>query len=179
MDTFAHAAAGAILFSRPGYAGLLSGESASGKNRWFDWTVPTAALFGMLPDLLSFSYVVFKHIFNGGRGKPPMEAIPDWVFSAYNMTHSLFLVAFLVIMLLLINRHLGIAALAWPFHVLCDIPTHSKAYFPTPFLYPFSSFTVDGISFMRPYIFFPYWSFLLISLFWLIWLKQHRSKLDK
>lgn len=173
MDTFAHGVAGAFFFSRSGYAGLLFGKNdTNGEPGKFDWTLPAAAVFGVLPDLLSFSYVVFRHIFNGGRGKPPIESIPDWVFTAYNMTHSLIIVTALVFLLFFISRWLGISACAWLWHVICDIPTHSKAYFPTPFLYPLSNFTVDGVSFMRPSIFISYWSFLIAAGVVLVWLKQ-------
>jgi hypothetical protein len=176
MDTFAHGIAGALFFSRSGYAGLLfGGNETEPKPRSFDWTLPVAAFFGVLPDLMSFSYVVFKHVFNGGRGKPPVESIPDWVFTAYNMTHSLFIVSAVILMLFLLNRWLGISSCAWSWHVICDIPTHSRAYFPTPFLYPFSDFTVDGISFMHPPIFISYWSFLIISAVLLLWLKQPKK----
>jgi hypothetical protein len=176
MDTFAHGVAGALFFSRSGYAGLLTGEkNEASQARRFDWTVPYAALFGVLPDLMSFSYVVFKHIFNGGTGKPPLESIPVWVYTAYNMTHSLIIVTALIILLFLVNRWLGISACPWLWHVICDIPTHSKAYFPTPFLYPLSDFTVDGVSFMRPSIFISYWSFLIVAGVLLVWLKQPKK----
>jgi hypothetical protein len=176
MDTFAHGVAGALFFSRSGYAGLLTGEkNEANQARRFDWTVPYAALFGVLPDLMSFSYVVFKHIFNGGTVKPPLESIPAWVYTAYNMTHSLIIVTALIILLFLVNRWLGISACPWLWHVICDIPTHSKAYFPTPFLYPLSDFTVDGVSFMRPSIFISYWSFLIVAGVLLVWLKQPKK----
>ena len=177
MDTFAHGVAGALFFSRSGYAGLLiRGNAADLKPVRFDWTIPAAALFGMLPDMMSFSYVVFKHVLNGGRGKPPPESIPDWVFAAYNMTHSLIIVMSVILLLFLVNRWLGISVCAWLWHVICDIPTHSKAYFPTPFLYPLSDFTVDGVSFMRPSIFISYWSFLIVAGVLLVWLKQPKHK---
>ena len=177
MDTFAHGVAGALFFSRSGYAGLLmKKKDAEPEPRRFDWTLAAAALFGVLPDLLSFSYVVFKHIFGGGRGKPPLEDIPGWVFASYNMTHSLIIVTAAVLLLFLVNRWLGISACAWLWHVLCDIPTHSKAYFPTPFLYPLSDFTVDGVSFMCPSIFISYWSFLIVAAVLLVWLKQPGRK---
>ncbi len=177
MDTFAHGVAGALFFSRSGYAGLLMKKrDADLEPGRFDWTLPAAAFFGVLPDLLSFSYVVFRHIFSGGRGKPPLESIPDWVFTSYNMTHSLIIVTSVVLLLFLVNRWLGISACAWLWHVLCDIPTHSKAYFPTPFLYPLSDFTVDGVSFMRPSIFISYWSFLIVAGVLLVWIKQPGRK---
>lgn len=43
---------------------------------------------------------------------------------------------------------------AWGLHILTDIPTHRRAFFPTPFLWPFSNYTVDAISWANPWFFF-------------------------
>jgi hypothetical protein len=179
MDTLAHAAFGVVLFSRSGYAGLLLENNNGNDEKHFDWTIPAAAFFGAAPDLLSFSYVLIRNIFNGSYGKPPLDTIPNWVFTAYNLTHSLIVVGAIVLFLFLINKKYGIAALAWPFHILCDIPTHTKNYFPTPFLYPLSDFTVNGISFMRPYILIPYGGVLIILTAMLVFIRaQQNSKAD-
>ena len=176
MDTFAHGLAGALIFSRSGYAGLLVGKIRPDvKPRHFDWTIPAAALFGMLPDLMSFGYVAVKHMTGGGRGRPPSEIIPDWVYAAYNLTHSLLIVAALVLLLFLVNRWLGISACAWLWHVICDIPTHSKEFFPTPFLYPLSDLTMDGVPFMRPSVFISYWSILFAAWILLFWFKRRKK----
>jgi hypothetical protein len=39
----------------------------------------------------------------------------------------------------------------WILHILIDIPTHTRGLYPTPFLWPLSDFTVDGISWGRPW----------------------------
>jgi hypothetical protein len=36
-------------------------------------------------------------------------------------------------------------------HILCDIPTHTTSYFPTPFLWPFSTPFVNGIPWSTPW----------------------------
>src|SRR3989338_297203 len=63
-----------------------------------------AALFGILPDILSFGILFIINLLNGSlrRGPPPLSSLPDWLYSAYNMTHSLvvFLVVFIVIYLI-------------------------------------------------------------------------------
>jgi hypothetical protein len=41
---------------------------------------------------------------------------------------------------------------AWGLHILIDIPTHSLALFPTPFLWPVSDFKVNGIGWDNPII---------------------------
>lgn len=57
--------------------------------------------------------------------------------------------------------------LAWPLHILIDIPTHTAEFFPTPFLWPVSNFHVDGISWGNPFIFYP--DLILLVLSYLIW----------
>jgi hypothetical protein len=179
MDTFAHGVAGALFFSRSGYAGLLVADSgADAEPRSFDWTVPSAVFFGMLPDLMSFGYVFLKQIMSGSMGKPQLESIPGWVFTSYNITHSLIIVTAVILVFFSVNRWLGISSCAWLWHVFCDIPTHSSAYFPTPFLYPLSDFTVNGISFIRPSIFISYWSFLIVAGVLLVRLRQPKKQVS-
>jgi len=40
--------------------------------------------------------------------------------------------------------------LAWALHIVCDIPTHTTSYFPTPFLWPFPTPFVNGVSWAAP-----------------------------
>lgn len=51
-----------------------------------------------------------------------------------------------VLILYRLNRKIGIASGAWILHILMDIPVHTQEYFPTPFLFPLSDFTVNGVS---------------------------------
>ena len=140
MDTFSHALWGKGLF---GYRG----------KPWM------ALFFGAMPDLFSFGILIIIRIFSGnfqlGGGPPTMESIPWWVFINYDISHS-FVSAFLCIWI--VNRYrkdIAFAMWAWPFHILLDFPFHSKAFFPTKLLYPFTDFSFDGIPWRRPEIWFP------------------------
>jgi len=105
-------------------------------------------LFGFLPDFLSFGIIFVINLVNGNirRGPPPISSLPDWLFAAYNMTHSfiVFLVVFALIYL--ITKKWFWPLTAWGLHVIIDIPTHSYRYFPTPFLWPLSDYKFNGIS---------------------------------
>jgi len=70
---------------------------------------------------------VLAHGLWGGAG---------FVFHAYNLTQSLVVWSFLFGLIWMWKRHPPWVFLAWGLHILCDIPTHSSAYFPTPFLWP-------------------------------------------
>ena len=140
MDTLSHTLWGKGLF---GYRG----------KPWM------ALFFGAMPDLFSFGILIIIRIFSGnfqlGGGPPTMESIPWWVFINYDISHS-FVSAFLCIWI--VNRYrkdIAFAMWAWPFHILLDFPFHSKAFFPTKLLYPFTDFSFDGIPWSRPEIWFP------------------------
>ena len=145
MDTLFHGVVGAALCSRTGLAGGRRGPvDGQGRRRFSDWTLWAAFGFGVLPDLASlgihFSRVMF---FGGGE---PWGGIPDVVFVLYDLTHSLAGMAVCVGALAWWRRPLGLPALAWPIHVLMDVPTHGDGRFMTPILWPFSDWTFSGWS---------------------------------
>ena len=136
MDVVAHGLWGGSLYC------------SKGKKQFF-----VALLVGMAPDLLSFG--VFHATRPGwivGRlageisGPPALSILPPYVFHAYNLTHSLtvWLTAFLFLHAVL--KRPPWLLIPWGLHILCDIPTHGKSYFPTPFLWPLPTPFVDGIS---------------------------------
>jgi hypothetical protein len=108
-----------------------------------------AVFFGVAPDLLSFGPFVAwllatdQFVF---RGVVP----PPSVVAAYRLTHSL--VAFGAVFLLasLWWRRVWWPLWAWAGHIGVDVVTHTVDYFPTPFLYPLSSFSVSGVNWAEP-----------------------------
>ena len=77
--------------------------------------------------------------------------MPAYVFHAYNLTHSLAVWALVFAALWLVRGRIAWLWLAWGLHILCDIPTHSSSYFPTPYLWPLPTPFVDGISWAEPW----------------------------
>jgi membrane-bound metal-dependent hydrolase YbcI (DUF457 family) len=140
MDVIAHGLWGGVPFCGRGRGKFFAG-----------------ALLGMAPDLLSFG--VF-HVTHPGwitlrlageiSGPPPLAMLPPYVFHAYNVTHSLVVWA-IAFLLLWLTRGPPWVLLAWLLHILCDIPTHATAYFPTPFLWPLPTPFVDGIAWSTPW----------------------------
>ena len=110
-----------------------------------------AILFGILPDLISFMPLFITRIIsNQFMDRPNLIKIPNYVKISYNFTHSLVIAAFVIFLVTLIARKFYIFLLAWPLHILIDIPTHEAAFFPTPFLYPISDLRISGISWAKP-----------------------------
>ncbi len=116
-------------------------------------TFAAAFVLGLAPDLLSFGLFHLTHpqwisqrILGEFSGPPPISILPDFVFHAYNLTHSLLVWSVLFGLIWVWRRYPPWVFLAWGLHILCDIPTHSSAYFPTPYLWPFPTPFVQGIS---------------------------------
>ncbi len=135
MDIFAHALWSWLLFSSFGNIFLI-------------------ILFGVLPDLIPFSpttiqiFAKFKFkTFKKWKHPQEMEKqIPKYTHFVYNITHSFVTVIILAIILYIFAKPYAVLMLPWTFHILVDIPTHKKEFFPTRFLYPISDFCIDGIS---------------------------------
>ncbi len=154
MDTFSHTLWGYGLFGQ--------------KRPWL------AMVMGAMPDLVSFGAFAVIRLVNGNyvAGKPPLEIIPAWCFVLYDISHSL-LIALLACGLIFWKiPELGFATLAWPFHILLDIPFHTRHYFPTKFFYPLSDFFYDGIAWSRPEVWLPNIAGVLVVVGWRLWRRR-------
>jgi hypothetical protein len=113
--------------------------------------------------------------------------------SLYHLSHSLIIFAGIFLLVWAIRRYWlkfrqavpmsdSPLSAGWPFwemtgwmlHILIDIPTHTRRLYPTPFLWPLSDFTIDGISWGRPWFLALNYSSLLI-VFLLLRLKSYRK----
>ncbi len=152
--------------------GLWGGVAFGRKNKKSYWL---AFFFGVFPDLFAFSFgfvqFIVQYTFTAGDlpilGPADGYAhIPQYVFSLYNISHSF--VTFILVfgLVWLIWKRPVVEMLAWPLHIVVDIFTHSDAFFPTPFLWPISSFHVNGIPWGNPVIFFPNVILLALAYYW-------------
>lgn len=159
MDTLFHGVIGAALCSRTGLAGGRRGPvDAHGRRRWTDWTLGAAFFFGVLPDLASLGVHFSLDLFAGNGVK--WHGIPDFIFVLYDITHSLAGIAVCVGALAWGKRALWLPAMAWPIHVLSDVPTHGDGRFMTPILWPFSTWSFSGWSWwLHPQVFYGSWIF--------------------
>jgi len=156
MDTLSHALWGKGLF---GYR----------KYRWYSF------LFGALPDLFSFGIYFIHSIFFSSSplmGRPERSEIPEWVYSLYDISHSLVIASIFIFIAYKINKEFAFPMLAWPAHIILDFFTHSIEFFPTPILWPISGFKFDGIPWSNPIVFFA--NVLLI--FFLFIYRRKKSK---
>lgn len=160
--------------------GLWGGVAFGRKNKRNFWT---AFAIGMMPDLFSFGILFMSNLLGitqgpqFSKGRPDAAMIPNYVHGLYDATHSLiiFLVVFLVVWA--VRKKPQWLLGAWGLHILVDIPSHSKEFFPTPFLWPVSDFTVNGIAWGNPIIFIPNLILLAAAYSaWVIWgMKKRKS----
>lgn len=138
--------------------------------------------FGLsiLPDILAEG-IMFGMIYFGVNNMPSLEhghpdiiEFPTYAQNFYNATHSLIFFIMVFAIIWLIRKKPFWLLLAWAFHIIIDIPTHSFKLFPTPFLWPISDFKIDGIPWDNSIILVP--NILLLVIFYYFWLYRSKAK---
>ena len=158
MDTLSHALWGRGVFGYNGY--------------------PFSSIFfGILPDLFSFGIFYFISLFfNYSKfefGKPKLEELPNYIFELYNVSHSLIVASFIILIAyFFLKKEFVFAMLAWPLHILIDFPFHSIEYFPTPIFWPISNFKFDGIPWSVNYIWYSNIAGLILLYFYRYMIKK-------
>ncbi|OGI75466.1 hypothetical protein A3D36_02675 [Candidatus Nomurabacteria bacterium RIFCSPHIGHO2_02_FULL_36_29] len=160
------------IFSHGLYGGVAVGRASRR-----DYV--TAFLFGIGPDFLAFgTFFITSLISTGTLGRPNLETIPSYVFTIYDFTHSLVIyVVFFAFLWFFGKKHFAKLTLAWPLHILVDIPTHDVTFFPTPFLWPISDFYIDGASWGQPLIFIP--NVIVLSCLYGYWYVRRKRTLSR
>ncbi len=156
----------------------LYGGVAFGKKSKRDYII--AFLFGIGPDLLAFGpfFVSMLLGFTSwpfGKIEPPnYPVVPQYVHNIYDVTHSLVIYGlFFSLLWWLGKKSFAKLTLGWPLHILVDMPTHSSAFFPTPFLWPVSHFHINGTPWSEPFIFIP--NVILIIILYTYWYIKDRK----
>lgn len=162
MDIIAHAVYGATFFSRKGLAGGRNRVNPS-RYGWFsDLTVWMAALFGILPDVISMWPAFAMHVWSGSPGNF-FAHVDTTTLIVYRYTHSLVIALPCCALLGMIKKSWFLPTLAWPLHIIMDATTHGMGKFQTRPLHPLSDFTVPGINWWEyPSVFIGYWAALPI-----------------
>jgi hypothetical protein len=161
MDTLAH--------------GLWGGAAFGQRDKQYT----RAFVLGMCPDLFSFGPFFLTRLGDLGErithhrsGPPDPSTIPAYVYHAYNVTHSLVVWALLFGLVWRLKGKAYWPLAAWALHILCDIPTHSTRFFPTPYLWPLHTPFYNGTSWGNRT--FMIWNYSLISLTYLALLSSKR-----
>jgi hypothetical protein len=178
MDVLAHAVYGATAFSRHGLAGgSLPRGGAPG--RWYaDRTIWAAALFGILPDVVSMWPSFAVHVVNGAE-ENYFRGVSDSTLTLYHYMHSFVIALPCCAIIAILRKPLFIPSLAWPLHVLMDAATHGTGKFQTRPFHPISDWGIEGINWWQyPAVFYGYWVALLII--WIaLWTWRRRVALRR
>lgn len=168
MDIISHGLWGSVAFGR--------------KDKKSFWT---AFVFGIAPDFLAFA-PFFAAMFLGiskwpgfSTEPPSPDAIPLYVYSIYNFSHSLIIFSVIFLLVWLILKRPLYEMSAWGLHILLDIPTHGYGFFPTPFLWPIANLKVDGIPWASPIIFVPNVVLLIILYIYFFVYKKKNDLVSK
>jgi len=126
-----------------------------------------ATFWGIFPDLFAFaplfSFLIvgailgnvnFSHL-PGPDSLEPAQGDTLFLFkltgTLYSMSHSLIIFGIVLGLIYVILKRFPWEMMGWLLHVLIDIPTHSYAFYPTPFLWPLSDVKLGGLSWANPW----------------------------
>jgi len=147
--------------------------------------------WGMLPDLFSFTLLFSWLILNGlfGTGTignferhEPAVRDTNWVSVVtpvlYEFSHSIIIFGIVFLTMGVIFKRFIWEMVGWGVHIIIDIPTHSYAFYPTPFLWPFSEYKFDGISWGNRWFMIANYSAMVI-VFVVLLVVNHKTKKKK
>jgi membrane-bound metal-dependent hydrolase YbcI (DUF457 family) len=146
---------------------------------------------GVLPDLVAF---IPSTIYGLIYSIKPVQIDDNTVtsdlpiaWSIYQWSHSFTIVVILFLVawyILKAKNHENPKYMAWVFvipwffHILLDIPGHTISFFPTPFLYPFSDFMIDGARWSEWWFFWPQ-AIILGAVWWHILKKEKTHSIEE
>lgn len=146
--------------------------------------VPAAVAWGVLPDFVAFALGVtflLVGVIHGELAWPELAAPESLVglrwnghpvlqltSLLYSLSHSalVFLAAFAAAWLG--RGQVPWAMGAWGLHILLDVPTHARSFYPTPFLWPLSDWTVDGFAWTSSWVWMLNYGALALVWSWLL-----------
>ncbi len=106
-----------------------------------------------------FDAKVFRH--------GDFSSFPGWIWTLYGATHSIFSFAVVFGILSLLSGEIFIPALAWLVHILIDLPTHSREFLGTPFLWPVSDWKFPGFSWGKLWFVLLNWGAIILLIIYL------------
>ena len=175
MDIFSHA-----LWA--GIAGRAWNQREDKRQPWGEKVnVYWMMFWGAFPDLFAFSipfaWSIYHRILGDipvNFGPPRVESGPsgglpmmDLAHQLYQYSHSLIVFGLVFGLVWAFRKRPPLMILGWLLHIICDIPTHTHAFFPTPLFWPISSVTFSGFSWGQPWFLFLDVGSLLVVFLWL------------
>jgi hypothetical protein len=174
MDIFAH--------------GLWAAAAARGLNRKSRRRVSVVwtAWWGIFPDLFAFAPAIGFMLWQRLSDVPAPATPPhgpggpafNLAWGLYQISHSFIIFGAAFGFAWLIARRPWLPTLGWALHIVIDIPTHTARFFPTPFLWPVSSYTFNGISWGNPWFMAVNWG-AIAAVYLLLWRTGRRRRKEQ
>lgn len=141
--------------------GLWGGISFGRKSKRF---FLLAFLFSILPDVIPFAWLWTMSYISGIYDPANISlGATGYVVSIYNVTHSLIIALSVFLLAFLVFKKKAWIMAGWPLHILFDIPTHDLTFFPTPYLWPFSTPFFPGLPWwINSWVFYSDWIILIV-----------------
>ena len=107
-----------------------------------------AGIAADLPFYLNYpAWVMTKGNLKNAAQNKDWPKPPSWIETTHHVFHSIPVVTVVFILTRIIKKQLPINVFkAWLLHILIDLPTHSRKQWGPRFLWPFSDYAMDGIS---------------------------------
>ena len=149
------------------------------------------ALWGIFPDLFAFTLLFIILTLGTLFGTTPMPdhnniepAMRNGNISIitevlYEFSHSIVIFSIIMLVLYVSFGRIVREMFGWGLHIIIDIPTHSYKFYPTPFLWPFSEFRFDGISWGQSWFQILNYSTMVIVFLVIWWLERKKMKKRK
>jgi len=195
VDIFAH-----TLWAAAAAKGANTNKKLVEKNKK-PLSAVWAGFWGVAPDLFAFGFpfLAMGYLMLTGKasgvqwaghhfGFPPSLAwIGDLPPKLYHISHSLVVFTAVFVIVWTIRRRLArknpsrsgrpyYELFGWMLHILIDIPSHAASFYPTPFLWPVSSYKfLYGVSWANPTYMVINYSLLAIVWIWII-INAYRMK---
>lgn len=153
-----------------------------------------AFFWGMFPDLFAFTPIfvigivtllltgappAFPRPEHAEPAPPSLNTVAHFTHHLYALSHSIIIFTAVFSLILLVTKKKPWAMGGWLLHILMDIPTHSYRFYPTPFLWPISSYTYNGFSWSQAWFMILNYSTLALIYLWLWKNNTHLSSSEK
>ncbi|MBX4188333.1 MAG: metal-dependent hydrolase, partial [Candidatus Doudnabacteria bacterium] len=114
------------------------------------------------------------------NGRSEFEKLPITQLTSelYSYSHSFVAWALFTVAVWIIWKKFPWFMLGWVLHIGIDIFSHSNEFYPTPFLFPLSKYSVNGISWAHPIFMVTNYLFLLIVYSIILFLRRQKKLSD-
>ena len=98
---------------------------------------------------------------------PPLVALLS--HHLHCVLHSAFVAAVVTLAGWWVTRSLWLPLLGWWSHIVIDVFTHSKDFYPAPIFYPFTQWGFDGLAWNTPWFLVANHGTIVLVVAWLLW----------